>query len=93
MSLEIGGSAWSMMPEAGGGVVTVLTNESLGVRLWDVTNCRKYADFEATAGSSHVIRFLDNGAVRIDDITGQALAKGPGLVGHPPTGCEVAPDS
>ena len=69
MSLEIDGSAWSLDPDACDGVVTVNTSQSVHVTLWGVVTCRSYTSFEALPGSIHRIVFLDDGSIRVDDIS------------------------
>lgn len=92
MSLEIAGSAWSIMPLGGySGVVTPTATGVIGVTLWGVTTCRRYTSFEASPGSTQLIHFLDDGSIRIDNMAGQALNMGPGLVERAPSGCEASP--
>jgi hypothetical protein len=88
MSLEIDGSAWSITPEGGGGVVTPEVTTSAEVRLLAVEGCHLYASFEVAPGSAHVISFAADGSVAVVDVAGQAREMGPGLVERPPTGCQ-----
>jgi hypothetical protein len=87
MSLEIGATAWSITPDAGGGVVTAELTERAGIRLVGLDGCHLYATFDAVPGSAHVIRFAVDGSVQVEDITGGALDAGPGLVESAPSDC------
>ena len=88
LSLEIGRSAWGITASGGlNGVVILQIHDPARVELLGVTTCRRYASFEALAGSAHLIHFLPDGTVRVEDMAGQALAYGPGMVEAIPTGC------
>jgi hypothetical protein len=89
MSLEIDGSTWSLNADACDRVVTLQTGQAVQVNLWGVSTCRFYTSFEAPPGSLHLIVFLDDGSIRIDDETGQGIEMGPSLGERAPTGCEV----
>jgi len=87
LSLELGGSAWSITAESPHGVVTVFPGRPVEVTLWGALTCRRYALFEAPAGSLYRIVFLEDGSIRIDDLHGQAIEMGPSLPERAPTGC------
>lgn len=87
MSLEVAGTAWSITPDGGGGVVTESLTSAAEVRLVGLEDCRLYARFHATPGSAHIIRFAPDGSVLVQDNTGGILESGPGLVERAPSGC------
>jgi hypothetical protein len=87
MSLEFDGSAWSITPEGGGGVVSKELSERTEVRLIGLANCHVLARLEVAPGSAHIIRFAADGSVGMEDITGGDIELGPALVEAAPSGC------
>jgi hypothetical protein len=87
MSLEVAGTAWSLTPDGGGGVVTESLTSPAEVRLVGLDDCRLYARFDATPGSAHIIRFAPDGSVQVQDNTGGIMELGPGLVERAPSDC------
>lgn len=85
--LEIGGQAWAITSEDGGGVVSIDSRDRVRVRLVGVPSCRRYAFFEADPGSASVVRFAADGSFMIEDWTGQPMDSGPLLTEAEPSGC------
>ena len=81
--LEIGHRAW----DGYGGVVGVATRDAVDVRLVGLAECRTYAHFSASPGSAWVIRFTEDGSVRMEDWTGRGMETGPGLPERSTSGC------
>jgi hypothetical protein len=81
MSIELGGLAWSVTADGGGGVIANTISEVTSVRLIGVRDCHTYAAFEVEPGSNYEIRFGDDGSVTVGVLpAGVEQVVGPGLV-------------
>ena len=91
MSLELGGQAWSITVDGGGGVIAAELSEVIPVRMLGVRDCHLYAALEAAPGSNYQIRFGDDGSVSVEELGPEVeQPAGPGLVERVggPTDCD-----
>jgi hypothetical protein len=68
LSLEIGGSAWSVTDGAAG-TAGLSAPDPQTVRLLRVDDCEELASFEAEPGSAHAIVFAADGAATVEERT------------------------
>jgi hypothetical protein len=68
MSLEIGGSAWSVT-DGRAGSAGLSAPDAQPVRLLRVDDCEELATFEADPGTAHAIVFGADGTASVEDRT------------------------
>ena len=91
-SLEIGGIAYPVNANNGGGVTSTDVREQTIVRLRRLPDCEPIVTFAARPGERYVIRVSAAGAPQVEDWTGRGLDSGPALTPGPPV-CDPLPDT
>jgi hypothetical protein len=91
VELHVFGQVWAIPAGGGGGVVSVevVPDVPVDVRLVETEACSAIVEFPASGGSAWVIRFVAEGAPRVEDWTGEGHDDGPALEQARATECEV----
>lgn len=91
-SLEVGGTAYAINANNGGGVTSIDAREPTIVRLRRLPDCEPVVRFAGRPGGRYVIRVPDTGTPRVEDWTGYGLDTGPALSPGPRV-CDPLPDT
>lgn len=91
-SLEIGGLAYAVNANNGGGVTSIDAREPTIVRLRRLPDCVPVVRFAGRPGGRYVIRVSAGGTPRVEDWTGLGLDTGPALTPGP-RACYPLPDT
>ncbi len=92
-ALEVDGRAWTIGQTMVGASVALEVSGPVVVRLRALPGCQAVVMFVAQPGSSHIIRFLGQGAFRVEDWTKNGLDLLNGLPAGGPPICAPLPDT
>lgn len=79
LNVEIGDSAWLLLPGDGTVVITPAVGGSTEMQFFSARSCDRLAAITVIPGSAQAIVFARDGSWTIEDQAGNALEMGPGL--------------